>query len=106
MDGAQQIAAAAGPWAALLGLLLAGLYAILRGTLVPASTVDRITEQWEARLAESHERELVWRAAYERTEEARSVNATQLGELMTLARTTEALLRALPRPGSERADSS
>lgn len=108
VNEAQQIAAAAGPWAALLGVLIAGLYAILRGTLVPASQVDRLTAQWEARLAESHERELAWRAAYQRTEEARSVNASQLGELMTLARTTEALLRALPRPAGEgsRADAT
>jgi len=106
VDEAQQIAAAAGPWAALLGVLVAGLYAILRGTLVPASTVDRITQQWEARLAESHERELAWRAAYERTEEARGVDSQQFGELMTLARTTEALLRALPRPGGSNANPS
>ena len=79
---------------------------ILRGRLVPATTVDRITEQWEARLAESHERELAWRSAYERTEEARSVNGSQLGELMALARTTEALLRALPEPRGDRADAT
>lgn len=98
MDEAAQVAAAAGPWSLLLGVLVTGLYAIIRGKLVPAATVDRITEQWEARLAESHERELAWRSAYQRTEEARSINAQQLGELMALARTTEALLRALPAP--------
>lgn len=105
-DDIAQVAGVAGPWSLLLGVLVAGLYAILRGSLVPASQVDRLTAQWEARLAESHERELAWRTAYERTEEARSVNAQQLGELMTLARTTEALLRALPAPrgGDEHAD--
>jgi hypothetical protein len=107
VNEAQQIAAAAGPWAALLGVLVAGLYSILRGSLVPASQVDRITVQWEARLAESHERELAWRQAYEHTEAARSINASQLGELMTLARSTEALLRALPQPPRDhRADAS
>jgi len=106
VDEAQQIVAAAGPWAALLGVLVAGLNAILRGTLVTASQVDRLTAQWEARLAESHQRELAWRAAYERTEEARGVDSRQLGELMTLARTTEALLRALPRPGGGHANPS
>lgn len=88
MDVVQQTAATAGPWAALLGLLLAGLYAILGGRLVPAAQVDRLTAQWEARLAESHQREADWREAYQRSEEARSVTAAQLGELMVLARTT------------------
>jgi len=100
VNDAQQVAAAAGPWIALLGVLVAGLRAIIRGGLVPGSTVDRITAQWEARLAESHERELLWRQAYERTEKARTIDASQLGELMILVRTTEALLRALPPPRS------
>jgi hypothetical protein len=102
-DDAQQVAGVAGPWTLLLGVLVAGLYAILRGTLVPASQVDRLTAQWEARLAESHERELAWRQAYERTEEARDVNARQLGELMNLGQTTVALLRALPGPRGDHA---
>lgn len=94
-----QVAGAVGPGAALLGVVIAGLYAIVNGKLVPGSTVDRITDQWEARLAESHERELAWRTAYETTEAARAVNSQQLGELIVLARTTEALLRALPSQG-------
>jgi len=69
--------------------------------LVPSATVDRLTEQWEARLAESHGRERLWQTAYERSEERAGVQAAQLQELMTLARTTDALLRALPVAAQE-----
>ena len=109
MDALPGVAAAAGPWALLFGVLVAGLHAILRGTLVPAAQVDRLTAAWEARLDESHQREQDWRTAYERSEAAREVASAQLGELMTLARTTEALLKALPQPrqdGRHRGDAT
>lgn len=82
----------------LVGVVGAGLYGLLRGRLVPAVTLQTLDAQWQARLAESHAREEQWRTAYERTEEARAVQSLQLGELMILARTTEALLRSLPPP--------
>lgn len=82
----------------LLGVVGAGLYGLLRGRLVPAVTLDILEAQWQARLAESHQREQDWKTAYERAEEARAVSTQQLGELMVLARTTEALLRSLPSP--------
>jgi hypothetical protein len=89
----------------LTGLIVAGLYSLLKGLLVPGRTVDRLTDQWEARLAESHRREQLWQLAYERSEDRANVQAQQLGELMALARTTDALLRALPLPrgGAEHA---
>lgn len=103
MDPVISAAVAAAPWAALLGLLLAGLYAILRGTLVPRSHVDLLATQWEARLGdleqrlvESHQREQDWRTAHERSEQARAVDAAQLGEVIPVARATLELLRALP----------
>jgi len=80
----------------LTGLLLAGLYSLLKGHLVPSRTVDQLTAQWEARLAESHGREHLWQLAYERSEERADVQAAQLQELMTLARATDALLWAIP----------
>ena len=80
----------------LVGIFLQGLRSLVAGQLVPGRTVDRLTSQWEARLAESHGREQLWQTAYERSEERANVQAQQLGELMTLARTTDALLRALP----------
>jgi len=88
----------------LAGIVSAGLYGLLRGRLVPAVTLQTLDAQWQARLAESHQREQDWKTAYERAEEARAVTSQQLGELMILARTTEALLRSLPPP--ERRDSA
>lgn len=107
MDSFNAAAAAAGPWVGLFGLLLAGLYAILRGALVPRSHVDLLREQWEARLtevtehyegriAEGHRREQDWRTAYERTDERADLQGAQVVELLSLARTADALLRALP----------
>jgi hypothetical protein len=74
----------------------------MHGRLVPAVTLNTLEAQWEARLAESHQREQDWKTAYERAEEARAVTSQQLGELMILARTTEALLRSLPPPPDRR----
>lgn len=110
MDPFIAAAAAAGPWAALFGLLLAGLYGLLRGSLVSGAQLDRLTEQWEARLtaltehyesriAESHQREQDWRTAYERTDERADVQGEQVAELLTYARAADAVLRALPTPG-------
>lgn len=99
-----QVAASAGPWALSVGFIFSVLYSIASGKLVPGSTVDRLTTQWEARLQESHDREKAWQTAHDRTVEAFNVNAQQLGELMVLARTTDAVLRALPIPGGGRSD--
>lgn len=84
------------PWAAVLGLVLAGLRYIMTGGLVPRSTLDVLTAQWEARLGESHQREQDWRTAYQRAAERADVQAAQFGELMTYAKTTDAIVRALP----------
>jgi hypothetical protein len=97
VDELQQVGAVVAPWTGLFGVLVAGLYAILRGKLVPSAQVDRLTAQWEARLQESHEREKDWMAAFARSEARGDVQAAQLGELMTVARTSEALLKALPK---------
>jgi hypothetical protein len=86
----------------LLGLAGAAGYGLMHGRLVPAVTLKTLEAQWEARLAESHQREQDWKTAYERAEEARAVTSQQLGELMILARTTEALLRSLPPPPDRR----
>jgi hypothetical protein len=87
----------------LVGIASAAGYGLLRGRLVPAVTLKTLEAQWQARLAESHEREQDWKTAYLRSEEARAVTSHQLGELMILARTTDAFLRSLPPP--ERHDS-
>lgn len=87
-----------GLFALLTGVVSAGLQALIRGRLVPAATLNRIEAQYKSTITESYQRERDWQTAYHRSEEARQVTAGQLVELMSIARTTEALLRALP-PG-------
>jgi len=96
-----------GPWAALLGVVLAGLHAIRAGQLVPRTTLDVLIKQYEARITEtakqadarireSHERELAWRSAAEADRQAALLKDDQLGRLMVLGETTVAILKALP----------
>lgn len=60
---------------------------ILRGALVPRSTHQEVRSDRDT-----------WRDAWEASEEARRVQAQQLGELLELAKTTDQFIRALPRP--------
>jgi len=60
---------------------------IFRGALVPRRTHE------EARTDRD-----TWKQAWEASEEARRVQAAQLGELLELAKTTDQFIRALPRP--------
>ena len=70
--------------AAILGI---AVLMILRGQLVPRRTHDEVRTDRDT-----------WRAAWEASEEARRVQAQQLGELLELAKTTDHFIRALPRP--------
>lgn len=110
-DNAAHLVQAGGPWVALLGVLLAGLYAIIGGGLVPRTTLDVLIKQYEeriaevarqsnARLDESREREQAWRSAYDVERQAGTLEREQIGQLVVIGRTTEALLRALPGPRS------
>jgi hypothetical protein len=94
---AVDLALAGGPWAALLGIILVGLRAIVSGQLVPRSTLDVLREQWEARLAESHHREEQWREAYQNEASAGDLRDGQVGRLMTYAETADRVLQSLPR---------
>ena len=96
MDQVAQIAQVAGPWSLLLGTVIFGIRALIKGQLVPRSTVDALTVQWEARLGESHQREQDWRTAYHKADETLDLFAVQFRELMTYAKTTDAIVRALP----------
>jgi hypothetical protein len=60
---------------------------ILRGALVPRRTHEECRADRDS-----------WRVAWEASEEARRVQAAQLGELLELAKTTDKFIRALPRP--------
>lgn len=94
--------------AGLIGLALWVYRAIARGTLVPASTMERREADWEARLteaqrvaderlAETREREQIWRTAHGESEAARIAQTHQIEQLLVMGRTTEALLNALPK---------
>lgn len=110
MDLSTVSAAAAdvGPWAVVLGLIGAGIRAIITGALVPRSTLDVLTAQWEARLsekddrlAESHEREEQWREAHGLEVKAGDLRDAQIGRLMSLAEAADRMLQALPRRKDE-----
>ncbi len=93
------VAATGGPWAIVLSILALGGRAIVTGRLVPRATLDVLTAQWEARLAESNRREQDWRTAYENEAATRDVDSAAIGKLMTYAETADRVLQSLPRKG-------
>jgi hypothetical protein len=87
---------------ALVSLVAIAILAVWRGWLVPRITLDRIeasnarVEEVQAqRLADSKTREHEWRDAWTAEKARGDLQAEQIGELLELARTTEAALRAL-----------
>lgn len=95
------------PGGALVTLIVFAVLAVWRGWLVPKTTVDkldaalaRVEAVQEKRLAESIAREQEWKAAWMAAEQARQLSADQVGDLLELAKTTDAFIRTLPRsPG-------
>lgn len=102
------------------GLSLGGMVsflfiAISRGWLVPLHTHEAVRQDRDARLAEkdeqiARERALAaeriareqaltaeWKAAYEKSEEGRSIAAAQNGEMLEGLRTTLKVVDALPK---------
>lgn len=77
------------PWAALLGtggpwaLVGLAIVAVLSGRLVPASTVQLLMRRGDD-----------YKAAWERSEEARRVQAEQLAQLREVGRTVEVVMQA------------
>lgn len=84
------------PDTALVSLVVLGVLAILRGWLVPRHSVDQLIQVQAERLAEARQREQEWRAAYEKTAEARQLLDNHVGDVVDSLRTVEALVRALP----------
>lgn len=83
----------AGPW----GLLSLAVLLVLRGWLVPRRSLLDIQEDRD-----------YWRAAHERSENARRISVSareqsdaQIAELLEHARTTDAFIRSLPLPAKE-----
>lgn len=90
-------------WVTVCGLAAGGISfvlwvinAVARGQWMPRSTVDQLVLSLKERLAESRESSAKWENAYDASESARRIQAEQIRELIVLARTTEALLKALP----------
>lgn len=76
-------------FAGLTLFVLAVLYMVARGTLIPRKTHDE-------RIADYKDQVTVWRQAYGESESARRLQAGQIDQLLVMGRTTEALLKALP----------
>lgn len=90
-----------GPSVVLISVIVAGLYAILSGQLVPRATLDVMTSQWEDRLSDSCQREQDWRSAYLLEVEARDAQDDMLERLMVYAATADRVISALPTTGEQ-----
>jgi hypothetical protein len=101
-------------WASLatpIGCVFLLLLALARGWLVSGSShtkelerlaaqnrreVDRLTEQWDARLGEAHERELTWQRTAETEGETRRDVADQLRTRQIVDETVVKAIGSLP----------
>lgn len=83
-------------WFTLPGALAAIFVALWRGWLIPGATLDRITKQWENRLAESHQRGDDWKTAHDRQQEIAATATAQTGELLKQLGVIESFIRATP----------
>jgi hypothetical protein len=97
-DDVVSIAQVASPWLALFGVIITGLRMILSGGLVPRSQQDVLIAQWEARLAESKQREQDWRATAIASDAARELESKSLADLIIYARSADRVLSNLPAP--------
>lgn len=77
------------------GLLALAVLLVFLGWLVPKSIVAEIRRDRDARLAEARDEINDWKTAYHTADEARGLQAQQLGELLELAKTTDQFIRSL-----------
>lgn len=82
------ILAGGGPWAIITLVVIS----IIRGWLVPSATVTLLMQRAEE-----------WRTAWEKSEEARRLQAEQNAQLLEFAKTADAVFRALPSPNTHEA---
>lgn len=83
-------ATALGPIGLIVLALMLPYLQLARGKLVPRSALDDEREDTKH-----------WRDAHNLSEQARLTSAAQVSELLEHARTTDAFIRALPRPKGE-----
>lgn len=79
------------------GLVALIVILVLRGALVPRSTLRDLRSDRDARIAELREECETWRAAYETSEAGRHLAQEQARELLELSRTATHVLTSLPR---------
>lgn len=98
MDGVDLagLASAGGPWLAFLGLVGAVVRLVTSGRLTPRSTLEDLRADRDARVAEAVSREKSWRDAYLTSQATMALMSTQINELMTVARLSGAVFRAIP----------
>jgi hypothetical protein len=79
-------------------ILSAVVMLILLGRLVPRSVLEDVRTDRDARLAELAAERDAWRAAHDRSEEARHLAQDQAAIALEVARTADQMLRSLPSP--------
>lgn len=79
------------------GLLGLAVLFVMLGLLIPRWVVTQMRRDRDDRLAEARSETSDWKVAYQASEEARAVQAKQLGELLELAKTTDHFIRSLPQ---------
>ncbi|MFB7672958.1 hypothetical protein ACFC26_16270 [Kitasatospora purpeofusca] len=79
-------------------ILAATVMLILLGRLVPRSVLEDVRADRDARVAEALAERDAWRAAHDRSEEARHIAQDQAALALEVARTADQMLRALPSP--------
>jgi hypothetical protein len=84
------------PTGGITGLLAAVFLMVMWGKLVPRSYLDDVRADRDARLAEKQKEVDTWHLAYDRSEQARRIQAGHLNTLMEVARTTEHVISSLP----------
>lgn len=77
------------------GLLALAVLMVFLGMLIPRYVFNQMRADRDARLAEAREEINDWKTAYHASEEARALQAQQLGELLELAKTTDQFIRSL-----------
>jgi hypothetical protein len=71
---------------------------VISGELVARKVLDDVRKDRDERVADAVEAAHIWQAAHIKSEEARSVQAGQVTQLLETGRIAEALLRSLPHP--------
>lgn len=83
----------------VVGIVVVIGYMVFRGVLVPRPIVQDLVKSRDDRITELATERDKWETAAKTALETLREQTDQTGELMELARTTDAFIRALPRAG-------